>query len=118
MEIRFRATHYRSNHYRVMSAFGNHIITLDYRGYGDSTGKPTVHGIVHDVLHVFNVIRQVCPENPLTIWGHSMGTGVALWTMNNLFQNHTSKEIYLFFFGNKISLFDYYRIQKTIGSGT
>jgi hypothetical protein len=27
-----------------------------------------------------------------------MGTGVALWTMNNLFQNHTSKEIYLFFF--------------------
>jgi pimeloyl-ACP methyl ester carboxylesterase len=81
-----------------MSAFGNHIITLDYRGYGDSTGKPTVHGIVHDVLHVFNVIRQVCPENPVTIWGHSMGTGVALWTMNNLFQNHTSKEIYLCFF--------------------
>jgi len=101
-----------------MSAFGNHIITLDYRGYGDSTGKPTVHGIVQDVLHVFNVIRQVCPENPLTIWGHSMGTGVALWTMNNLFQNHTSKEIYLFFFGNKISLFDYYRIKKTIRSGT
>ncbi|CAF2367846.1 unnamed protein product [Rotaria sp. Silwood2] len=62
-----RATHYRSNHYRVMSAFGNHIITLDYRGYGDST---------------------VCPENPVTLWGHSMGTGVALWTMNDLFQNY------------------------------
>jgi alpha-beta hydrolase superfamily lysophospholipase len=73
-----------------MSAFGNHIITLDYRGYGDSTGTPTVHGVVHDVLHVFNTIRQVCPENPIIIWGHSMGTGVASWTINNLFQNSSS----------------------------
>jgi len=93
----FRATSYRSNHYRVMSAFDNHIITLDYRGYGDSTGKPNVHGVVHDVLHVFHVIRQVCPDNPITIWGHSMGTGVALWTMDNLFQNHTSINIYFYF---------------------
>ncbi|CAF1378418.1 unnamed protein product [Adineta steineri] len=84
-----RATHYRSNHYRVMSSFGNHIIALDYRGYGDSVGVPSVHGVVHDVLHVFNVIRKVCPENPIVIWGHSMGTGVSLWTMNNIFQNHT-----------------------------
>ncbi|CAF3267043.1 unnamed protein product [Rotaria socialis] len=83
-----RATHYRSNHYRVMSAFGNHIITLDYRGYGDSTGTPSVHGFIHDVIHVFNVIRQVCPENPITLWGHSMGTGVALWTMRTLLQNN------------------------------
>ena len=75
-----------------MSAFGNHIIALDYRGYGDSTGLPTVHGIVHDVIHVFNVIRQVCPDNPIIIWGHSMGTGVALWTVNNLFQKHTPKQ--------------------------
>ncbi|CAF3902495.1 unnamed protein product [Rotaria magnacalcarata] len=85
-----RATHYRSNHYRVMSAFGNHIITLDYRGYGDSTGTPSVHGFIHDVIHVFNVIRQVCPENPITLWGHSMGTGVALWTMRTLLQNNTN----------------------------
>ncbi|CAF4045823.1 unnamed protein product [Adineta steineri] len=84
-----RATHYRANHYRVMTAFGNHIIALDYRGYGDSTGIASVNGVVHDVLHVFKAIRQTCPENPITIWGHSMGTGVALWTMNNLFQNIT-----------------------------
>ncbi|CAF3367883.1 unnamed protein product [Rotaria sp. Silwood1] len=83
-----RATHYRSNHYRVMSAFGNHIITLDYRGYGDSTGIPSIHGFVHDVMHVFNIIRQICPNNPIILWGHSMGTGVALWTMNDLFQKH------------------------------
>ncbi|UJR16291.1 hypothetical protein I4U23_003197 [Adineta vaga] len=87
-----RATHYRSNHYRVMSAFGNHIIAVDYRGYGDSTGTPTIHGIVTDVLHVYNTIRSVCPGNPITIWGHSMGTGVALWTMNHLFQNHNEVE--------------------------
>jgi len=85
-----RATSYRTNHYRVMSAFDNHIIALDYRGYGDSTGTPSVSGVVHDVLHVFQVIRQVCPENPVTIWGHSLGTGIALWTMNKIFENETN----------------------------
>jgi pimeloyl-ACP methyl ester carboxylesterase len=70
-----------------MTSFGNHIIALDYRGYGDSTGVPTVRGIVHDVLHVFRVIRQVRPNNPITIWGHSMGTGVSSWTMKYLFDN-------------------------------
>jgi len=74
-----------------MTNFGNHIIALDYRGYGDSTGVPTVQGIVHDVLHVYKVIRQVCPKNPITIWGHSMGTGVASWTVRSLFENSTSK---------------------------
>jgi alpha-beta hydrolase superfamily lysophospholipase len=99
-----------------MSTFGNHIIALDYRGYGDSTGVPTVNGVVHDVLHVFNVIRHVCPENPIAIWGHSMGTGVALWAMHNLFHNHTGIEeefifvLKLIFFSN--------RVKKTIRSCT
>ncbi|CAF3121128.1 unnamed protein product [Rotaria socialis] len=84
-----RATHYRANHYRMMTNFGNHIVVLDYRGYGDSTGMPSVKGVVDDVLHVFKVIRKACPNNPVTIWGHSMGTGVASWTMHYLFQNHT-----------------------------
>ena len=65
------------------------MIALDYRGYGDSTGTPSVHGVVHDVLHVFKVIRQACPGNPITIWGHSMGTGVGLKVLSNLFQNVT-----------------------------
>ena len=73
-----------------MTSFGNHIIALDYRGYGDSTGKPSVRGVVHDVLHVFEIIRQACPDNPITIWGHSMGTGVGLWTASYLVQNQTS----------------------------
>ncbi|CAF1376203.1 unnamed protein product [Adineta ricciae] len=85
-----RATHYRANHYRMMTAFGNHIIALDYRGYGDSTGTPSVQGVVHDVLHLFKSIRKACPQNPITIWGHSMGTGVASWTMHYLFQNITN----------------------------
>ena len=76
----------------MMTAFGNHIVALDYRGYGDSTGTPSVQGVVHDVLHLFKSIRQACPQNPITIWGHSMGTGVASWTMHYLFQNITSAQ--------------------------
>ena len=71
----------------MMTAFGNHIIALDYRGYGDSTGTPSLQGLVQDVLHVFKIIRKVCPDNPITIWGHSMGTGVALWAIQHLFEN-------------------------------
>lgn len=74
----------------MMTNFGNHIIALDYRGYGDSSGIPTVKGIVDDVLHLYKVIRKSCPDNPITIWGHSMGTGVASWTMHYLFQNFTT----------------------------
>ncbi len=105
LKLSSRATNYRANHYRMMTAFGNHIIALDYRGYGDSIGIPSVNGIVHDVLHVFKTIRQVCPENPITIWGHSMGTGVALWTVKNLFQNLTGKIDLEFYFKNDILFF-------------
>lgn len=73
----------------MMTNFGNHIIALDYRGYGDSTGTPSIDGVVQDVLHVFKIIRQACPDNPITIWGHSMGTGVASWAVHKLFQNQT-----------------------------
>lgn len=86
----YRATHYRSNHYRVMSEIGNHIIAFDYRGYGDSSGSPNTHGLVQDVVHIYERIREVCPNNPVTIWGHSMGTGVALLSVNFLYYNQTS----------------------------
>ena len=88
-KFNYRATHYRANHYRMMTDFGNHLITLDYRGYGDSTGIPSIDGVVNDVLHVYAVVRRTCPENPITLWGHSMGTGVASWTMKVLYQNYT-----------------------------
>jgi alpha-beta hydrolase superfamily lysophospholipase len=74
-----------------MTSFGHHIVALDYRGYGDSTGSPTIDGFVNDVRHVFHTIRRACPNNPITIWGHSMGTGVALLTMKQLFEHDTGK---------------------------
>ncbi|CAF0876290.1 unnamed protein product [Didymodactylos carnosus] len=69
------------------SDFGNHVVTLDYRGYGDSSGTPTVRGVVEDVVNLFKLIRNILPDNPITIWGHSMGTGVALLTIDYLLKN-------------------------------
>ena len=111
-----RATNYRANHYRMMSSFGNHIVALDYRGYGDSTGVPSVQGVVHDVLHVFNIIRQACPDNPITVWGHSMGTGVALWTLNHLFQSQTSNAEENRSLNRCIDVFVSIRSDQTFGS--
>jgi fermentation-respiration switch protein FrsA (DUF1100 family) len=50
---------------------------LDYRGYGDSGGKPTEEGVVADAKAVYNYGKSLDPTKSIYVWGHSMGTGVA-----------------------------------------
>jgi pimeloyl-ACP methyl ester carboxylesterase len=57
---------------------GYHVFAIDYRGFGDSTGRPTEAGLVHDVICLYNLIKsfQKNGEN-IFLWGHSLGTGVS-----------------------------------------
>ncbi|KAI6192872.1 2-arachidonoylglycerol hydrolase ABHD12 [Aphelenchoides fujianensis] len=55
-----------------------HVISFDYRGYGDSTGLPTEDGVVRDAITVFDHVRAQCPGRRIVLWGHSMGSGVAV----------------------------------------
>lgn len=74
----------RSNYRRVAlyKLFSNqlntHVITFDYRGYGDSSNvPPTASGIVSDTEHVYRwLIDQNVSPKKILIWGHSLGTGV------------------------------------------
>jgi len=62
---------------------GINMLVFDYRGYGDSTGKPTAKGIKEDAIavHDFLVSRGVKPET-IVPYGRSIGSGAASFMAN------------------------------------
>lgn len=72
---KLRASTHRLSLYKRIRSLGSHIIALDYRGYGDSSGKPSERGLVKDALLAYDFIRTVAPWAKVYIWGHSLGTG-------------------------------------------
>ncbi|KXN91580.1 Monoacylglycerol lipase ABHD12 [Leucoagaricus sp. SymC.cos] len=54
------------------------IFTIDYRGFGDSAGHPTVEGVARDARAAWNylVLQGAKPQDVLIV-GHSLGTAIA-----------------------------------------
>ncbi|CAN8002573.1 unnamed protein product [Ixodes pacificus] len=76
-----RATDYRVQLYRRLSQsiVDAHVIAFDYRGFGDSTNvMPSRHGVIQDSLAVYEWVKRKVPNSRIVIWGHSLGTGVAI----------------------------------------
>uniref|UniRef100_A0A8C5TH51 Lysophosphatidylserine lipase ABHD12 n=2 Tax=Passeriformes TaxID=9126 RepID=A0A8C5TH51_9PASS len=71
------------------SSLGYHVVTFDYRGWGDSIGSPSERGMTYDALHVFDWIKARSGDNPVYIWGHSLGTGVATNLVRRLCERET-----------------------------
>ncbi|KAM3968953.1 lysophosphatidylserine lipase ABHD12 [Aphomia sociella] len=75
-----RASPHRLQMYKVFQKSNFHVITFDYRGYGDSTRvRPTERGVVEDAFSVYSwLMESLDPENKPTVllWGHSLGTAV------------------------------------------
>lgn len=79
-----RGSGHRIDVYRLLRQLGYHVISLDYRGYGDSDHvSPTEEGVVLDAIAVFQYIRNLT-ANPIFVWGHSLGTGVATNMLSQL----------------------------------
>ncbi|XP_038157719.1 lysophosphatidylserine lipase ABHD12 isoform X2 [Cyprinodon tularosa] len=73
-----RGGDHRVQLYKVLSSLGYHVVTFDYRGWGDSDGTPSERGMTSDALFVYDWLKQRMEESgQLYIWGHSLGTGVA-----------------------------------------
>jgi abhydrolase domain-containing protein 12 len=72
-----RTTKHRCELYNVLSVLGFHVLAIDYRGYGDSTGRPSEDGIIEDAHAIYDYARKKAPSKNIFVWGHSMGTGVA-----------------------------------------
>ncbi|KAG2004843.1 abhydrolase domain-containing protein 12 [Coprinopsis cinerea AmutBmut pab1-1] len=74
-----RAHHLRTDIYSGLTArLGVNVFAIDYRGFGDSTGEPSVQGVGRDARAGFDYLVQngANPENILII-GHSLGTAIA-----------------------------------------
>ncbi|MDA8482690.1 lysophospholipase [Pseudomonas resinovorans] len=58
-------------------AFPDHALyLLHYRGFGDSTGKPTEEAIQHDALALFDKVHAL--HGDVAVVGRSLGSGVAI----------------------------------------
>lgn len=86
-----RAAHHRSKLYkRLAYEHDYHILAFDYRGYGDSDYlDPTVQTLTTDARFVYNWLLQQpnVTNDRLIVWGHSLGTAVAVRMVAHLPQS-------------------------------
>ncbi len=68
----------RAPRHRQLSADGTGVVALSYRGYMGSTGSPTEDGLLQDAEAAYRFATSRWPSNPVVVWGHSLGTGVAV----------------------------------------
>ncbi|KAK2824001.1 hypothetical protein Q5P01_021176 [Channa striata] len=71
-----RAAPHRVGVAKVLSEVGYHVLSPDYRGFGDSTGEPTEAGLTTDALYLYKWVKARSGNSLVAIWGHSLGTGV------------------------------------------
>ncbi|KAK7487129.1 hypothetical protein BaRGS_00021624 [Batillaria attramentaria] len=71
-----RGGHHRVQLYKFLSKLDAHVLTIDYRGYGDSTGSPSVEGVVKDAHFAYKWLKEKSGGAPIFLWGHSLGTAI------------------------------------------
>lgn len=55
-------------------------VLMNYRGYGDSTGKPGENAMRSDAIAISEWARRRFPDRPLVLFGQSLGSGIAVLT--------------------------------------
>lgn len=53
------------------------VLIMDYRTYGKSTGKLSEEALYHDAQFCYDYLLKQYPENQITLYGRSLGTGIA-----------------------------------------
>lgn len=80
-----RATRHRVDLYKYLSEDrGYHVITFDYRGFGNSECYPSERGMMEDSLLVWKWVKHIAPGARIYIWGHSLGTAAATYLAKEL----------------------------------
>jgi fermentation-respiration switch protein FrsA (DUF1100 family) len=66
----------------VLNQMGINLLALDYRGYGRSTGNPTVSAMMRDCHIIFDFVQKWLPQNsfsgPVILMGRSLGSASVL----------------------------------------
>lgn len=72
---------HRLDSIRIFHQLGLEVFIFDYRGYGESEGKPTEKGTYEDAEAAWRYLvdkRNVDPDK-IVVFGRSLGGGVASW---------------------------------------
>ena len=69
---------WRVGRHRATITDGIGLIALNFRGYGGSTGTPTEDGLHRDAEAAYAFAAARYPPQRIALWGHSLGTGVAV----------------------------------------
>lgn len=82
------ASGWRPQSYRAISAGTSkvHILALDYRGFGSSTGWPSETGLLTDALTLTRFATEVCgiSSERIVIFGQSLGTAISIALAHHL----------------------------------
>uniref|UniRef100_H2ZL85 AB hydrolase-1 domain-containing protein n=1 Tax=Ciona savignyi TaxID=51511 RepID=H2ZL85_CIOSA len=74
--------------FKVFQSLGFHVIAFDYRGFGDSEGWPTQHGVIQDTVAVYEwVVQHTTSDCKIFLWGHSLGTSIATHAVAQVQEN-------------------------------
>ena len=72
------ALRYRVDRFRELTAPGDGLVALSYRGYGGSTGRPSEQGLIDDARAAYDFAIKRYPADRIVLWGESLGSGVAV----------------------------------------
>ena len=80
-----RATYHRVQLYKYLAEErGYHVITFDYRGFGNSLCFPSERGMMEDGLLIWTWIKKHAPNSKVYVWGHSLGSTAATFLTKEL----------------------------------
>ena len=65
--------------YKKLLSLGYYVLSIDYRGYGDSTNmKPSEDTVVNDARAALDWMTDKLGDKArVVVWGHSLGTAIA-----------------------------------------
>jgi uncharacterized protein len=72
------ALRYRVDRFRELTAQGEGLVALSYRGYAGSTGRPSEAGLIADARAAYDFAVKRYGADRIVLWGESLGTGVAV----------------------------------------
>ena len=83
-----RAVPHRVDLYGRLASYGYHVVTFDYRGFGDSKGIPSEAGLTEDLKMVYDwILTQNVSLSKIYLYGHSLGSAPVSHLASQLSQN-------------------------------
>jgi fermentation-respiration switch protein FrsA (DUF1100 family) len=72
------ALNLRADRFAWLTADGNGLVALSYRGYGGSTGRPSEDGLIRDARTAYDFAATRYPAKRIVLFGESLGSAVAI----------------------------------------